>query len=116
MYFHRSLLVILLFYVCLASIVCILCARYLWYVASLQYITSIQDNTHPSDRKLLRQWSVGLLVKGYPIAYLRELSLVTLSPLERRDIQVQTGRYTGPRVTNSRFQFLGTREEYLFLT
>ena len=31
--------------------------------------------------------------------------------LERWDIQVQTG-YTGRRVTNSRFQFLGTQGEY----
>ena len=34
-----------------------------------------------------------------------------IPPLERRDIQVQTG-YTRRRVTNSRFQFLETQEEY----
>ena len=36
------------------------------------------------------------------------------TPLERRDIQVQTVYiyHTGRRVTNSRFQFLGTQGEY----
>ena len=39
-------------------------------------------------------------------------SLVT-PPLERRGIQVQTVYIcTGRRVTNSRFQFLGTQGEY----
>ena len=35
----------------------------------------------------------------------------TPTPLERRAIQVQTG-YTGRRVTNSPFQFLGTQGDY----
>ena len=43
---------------------------------------------------------------------LPHLSLLALpSPLERRDIQVQTG-CTGRRVTNSRFQFMGAQGEY----
>ena len=41
-----------------------------------------------------------------------KLSLQHPPPLERRDVQVQTG-YTGRRVTNSRFQFLGAKGEYL---
>ena len=36
---------------------------------------------------------------------------LTLSPLERRDIQFQTG-YTGRCVFNSRLQILGTEGEY----
>ena len=39
----------------------------------------------------------------------------TLAPLERRDIQIQTG-YTGRRVTNSRVQFLGTQGGQVFFS
>ena len=46
------------------------------------------------------------------IERLPELTLMTPSPLELQNVQIQTG-YTGRRVNNSRFQFLGAQGGYL---
>ena len=51
---------------------------------------------------VIRQYSVGLLVKGYPIAYPSK-DLIYYPPLELT-------RYTGQRVTNTWFQLLGIQK------
>ena len=57
--------------------------------------------------KALVRWAAG---KSYQSP--TPTTPLTLSPLERRDLQVQTG-YTGRRVTSTLFQFMVAQGEYL---